>query len=244
MSAQTQARNWLQRVTIDRPARPAAQSWQGYLLWILAAALVGVGTTAIFSSGFELSRGWFVAVYAAITIPFVIAFVGWSAIDISEQVRRNLRRGVAGAVIVGGLMVAAVQGMDASPRPEGIDLVWDVVWLGVVYGTVDALLLNVVPVLAVWRASALLGHLTTWVSKIVTGVIALAASIVVTAAYHLGYAEFRGNDLTDPLVGNTIMSLGYLIFANPVTAIVAHIALHVASVFHGVDATVTLPPHY
>lgn len=35
-----------------------------------------------------------------------------------------------------------------SPSPKGMELVWAVLWLGVVYGAVDALLLTVMPVYA------------------------------------------------------------------------------------------------
>ncbi len=244
MSAQMLARRWLHPVTEDRPAGAVERTWQGYLAWVAAAALVGLATTAIFSGVLELDRDWFLVAYIAVMVPFLTSFVRWSGIEVGELARRNLRLGLVGAVITGGIMVAAVQRMDASPRAEGGALVWDILWLGVVYGTVDALLLNVLPILSVWRASALLGHMTTWTGKIVTGAVGLAASMIVTTAYHLGYAEFRGGDAVDPLVGNSIMSLGYLIFGNPITAIVAHIALHVASVIHGVDTTVTLPPHY
>ena len=45
-------------------------------------------------------------------------------------------------------------------------------------------------------------------------------------------------------IGNSIFSLGFLLTANPLTAVLAHIAMHIASVFHGIDTTVTLPPHY
>jgi hypothetical protein len=141
-------------------------------------------------------------------------------------------------------MVLAVQSMDASPRATGGALIWDIVWLGVVYGVLDALMLNVLPVMGVWRASTLLGHTTSWLGKFGTGTLAMIASLGVTAAYHLGYAEFRGSEVADPLFGNAVMTLGYLVFANPITAVVAHVALHIASAIHGVDTTVTLPPHY
>jgi hypothetical protein len=39
--------------------------------------------------------------------------------------------------------------------------------------------------------------------------------------------------------------LGFAILTgNPITAIGAHIVLHIASALHGVETTVTLPPHY
>ena len=38
----------------------------------------------------------------------------------------------------------------------------------------------------------------------------LAASLLVTALYHLGFAEFRGVALIQPLIGNAIVTLGKL----------------------------------
>jgi hypothetical protein len=68
--------------------------------------------------------------------------------------------------------------------------------------------------------------------------------LLVTAAYHLGYVEFRDGDVGSPLFGGSLTILGYLITANPLTAVLTHIVLHVVSVWHGIDSTVTLPPHY
>ena len=69
---------------------------------------------------------------------------------------------------------------------------WDILWLGVVYGIADALLLNVLPVVAVWRAFAHSGWTTGWPGKLAAGASSLVASLGVTAAYHLGYPEFQG----------------------------------------------------
>jgi len=121
--------------------------------------------------------------------------------------------------------------------------VWALIWLGLAYGTVDALLLTVMPALATWDAFNRL-CLVSGPGRILAGAAALVASLFVTAAYHVGYAEFRGPQLLAPVFGNGIMTLGYLLTTNPVTAIGAHVTLHVASVLHGIDTTVTLPPHY
>jgi len=47
-----------------------------------------------------------------------------------------------------------------------------------------------------------------------------------------------------PIIGNGVMSLGYLITANPIAAIASHIAMHVAGILHGPETTAQLPPHY
>jgi hypothetical protein len=158
--------------------------------------------------------------------------------------RRRWGWGLLGAVLVGAFLVVNVLGQPASPGPRGLGLVLALVWLGLVYGVVDALLLNVLPVVAIWSAFGTLGFTRRWPGRVLTGAAGLMASLFVTAAYHLGYAEYRGPELVSPLIGNGIMTLGYLLATNPLTAIGAHVALHVTSVLHGIDTTVTLPPHY
>lgn len=70
-----------------------------------------------------------------------------------------------------------------SPQEEGSPLA------RVVYGTVDALLLNVMPVWIVWSGQAeKVGGRSLRLRR---ASVALGASLLVTAAYHLGYHELR-----------------------------------------------------
>lgn len=80
--------------------------------------------------------------------------------------------------------------------------------------------------------------------KVLAGLFALGASLLVTGAYHLGFAEFQGTEVAKPLFGNGVLTLSYLISANPLATIVSHIGMHVASVLLGIETTVQLPPHY
>ncbi len=68
--------------------------------------------------------------------------------DRSQPSRSPFGGGLIAAVLAGAFVVANVWSQPASPMPQGLELVFDLLWLGVVYGTVDALLLNVFPVLA------------------------------------------------------------------------------------------------
>ena len=73
---------------------------------------------------------------------------------------------------------------------------------------------------------------------------ALATSLFVTAAYHWGYMEFRGPAPVAPLLGNALITVGYLLTTNLMTPVIAHMAMHIAAVLHGMETTVQLPPHY
>jgi hypothetical protein len=115
-------------------------------------------------------------------------------------------------------------------------------WLGLVYGTADALLLTVIPVLAIYGAEAP-ERLRRAGARAAAGGRALLAGLLVTAAYHLGFPEFRGPAVVQPLIGNSLVTAGYLLTGNPLTPVVAHVLLHAAAVIRGPEATVQLPPH-
>jgi len=66
----------------------------------------------------------------------------------------------------------------------------------------------------------------------------------VTATYHLGYPEFRGPAVIQPLIGNVLLTLGFLLTGSPLAAIIGHVIMHAAAVLHGMETTVQLPPHY
>jgi hypothetical protein len=152
--------------------------------------------------------------------------------------------GAVGAVLFGGFMVMSMLRQPASPRPEGLQLVVALLWLGILYGVVDALLLTVLPVAAAWKAFKSVGFTTHLPGRIAAGATGWLASGFVTVAYHAGFAEYRDADIVAPIIGNTITTLGFLLTTNPFVALVIHITLHVVSVLHGIDTTPTLPPHY
>ncbi len=68
--------------------------------------------------------------------------------------------------------------------------------------------------------------------------------VIDTAAYHFGFAEFRGPALIAPLIGNAIITLSYLATGSPIAAVLSHAVMHGAAVLHGMATTVQLPPQY
>ena len=86
------------------------------------------------------------------------------------MIRRHWLAGaILGAVIAAVVVFSAIATQDASPRDHGLTFVWEIVWLGVVYGAADAMLLNIIPVYALWQASTELGHTRTLQGKVLTG---------------------------------------------------------------------------
>ena len=84
----------------------------------------------------------------------------------------------------------------------------------------------------------------SWSRQLMRAVAALVASLFVTASYHWGYEECQGAEVMQPLIGSAIITIGYLLTSNLITPVVAHVAMHMAAVLHGMETTVQLPPHY
>lgn len=218
--------------------------WYVYLGWIVAAGVLGFAVSAFFAGLLRLPRNIFLIPYVGLAGSFLYAYVRWSGLSIGDLIRHNWLWGIVGAVLFSVFTVKNVLSQPVSPRPEGFSLVFDLLWSGVTYGLVDALLLSVLPVLATWQTFTLLNWTSNWTGKILVAVVAIIASLLVTAVYHLGYPEYRGRGLFGPIVGNAAMTLGYLLTNNPLTAALSHIAMHVAGVLHGSASVVQLPPHY
>lgn len=221
-----------------------ADSWWMHLLWVFAAGVVGLGITAVCAGWLKLERGWLVLAYALIAGAFLTAYFSWSHIDPVAELRRHWLQGLAGAVVIGFLMVRNVLSQPSSPRPQGAHLVFDLVWFGLVYGVLDGVFLSVMPLVASRQAFAGLGWIGGWSGTVGAALVGLLGSSYVAAAYHLGYPEFRGSEIALPVLGNDIMSLGTVLTGSPLTAAVSHAAMHVAAVLHGMEATIQLPPHY
>ncbi|HEX6206721.1 MAG TPA: hypothetical protein VF058_00005, partial [Actinomycetota bacterium] len=105
---------------------------------------------------------------------------------------------------------------------------------GVVYGSAEGLLLSVLPVVVTWQLLGALDWGDAW-----RGLAALAASVVVIVAHHLGYPEYRGRGIVSPVIGCTALSVAYLATGSPIAAIGGHIVLHLAMQLRGME----LPPH-
>ena len=220
------------------------KAWYAYLAWIVAAALLGFAISFIFAGVLRLPRSLYLVPYIAFSSLFIYIFVRWYGFSIGELIRRNWVWGAVGAILLAVFTIKNILSQPASPRSDGFSLAFDLLWSGVIYGLMDALLLSVLPVLAAWQAFTLLNWTAHWPGKIFVGVLAVFASLFVTIAYHLGYPEYRGAGLFGPAFGNTAMTLGYLITNNPLAAILSHIAMHIAGVLHGPASVIQLPPHY
>lgn len=217
--------------------------WWHHLLWIIIASGLGFAVAALFAGRLQLPRHLFLIPYVALTGAFLVAYFFWSEIDFVALLAENWGWGILAGALIGAVTIANVRSQPASRESSGGKLVVDLAWFGLTYGLIDALFLNVMPVLAVWQGLTVLGWEGTWAHTLAVGAFALLASLTVTLAYHVGYPEFRNRSVGLVLLGNGLITLAFLLSGNPLGAIVAHVVMHMAAVLRGPETTLQLPPH-
>jgi hypothetical protein len=214
------------------------------LIWILAAGLLGLVTSGLFSGRLKLQRHKFLVPYVILTGIFVFSFFYLNLIDFVDFLLTNWYFGIIAGVIVGAILVRNVLSQPPSSTVDNRNLTLDILWSGITYGVADAFLLNVIPVLVVWNGFEQASLLSTWTWQILALSLGLGASLLVTLLYHLGYREFRNRSVGLVLIGNTIITLAFLFSTNPLGAILSHTFMHIAAVIRGPETTIQLPPHY
>jgi hypothetical protein len=236
-------------VTPRSPATPSAGAHEvtplRHFAWLAGGMATAFLVPYLLADRVGLQRDVYYGVYAASVVGL---FVGWSH-DTGQSVREMCARHWKLAVVLGlaaaGAMAFFVTRQDVSgPHPGGLTLIGSVAWRGVVYGAADGLLLSAFPILLVFAALRNTKLRKRAGGLIAVGVVAIVASLAMTAVYHAGYGDFRSSKITKPLTGDLVWSIPTLATLNPIGAPIAHIGLHVSALFHNYNSNLFLPPHH
>ena len=223
----------------EHHGRPA-QHWT----WLVIGVVVSFLVPFVFADKLGVHRDLYYGLYGLATIGL---FVGWARStgqSLGELVARRWRLALVLGLIFAAISVLIVlKSEDSTPHPDGAEFIGAILWRGLAYGAVDGLLLSAFPILVVFAAFARSGLRQTRMGTVGVGAIALAASLLITATYHLGYSDFRSDKLRKPLTGDLVWSVPTLATLNPIGAPVAHAGLHVAAVTHSYETDTFLPPH-
>lgn len=212
-------------------------------IWTVVAGTAGWLASFVFSGLLRWPREQFLLAYVPVVVAVALGYQRGAGVSLRVQFARRWKAGLIVGVVLGALLARQVLSQPASARPDGLALALALAWDGVVYGAADALLLSVIPVLSLYGSRST-DEMSSASGRFRWALVALAGSTVVTALYHLGFAEYRGAGLWPPLIGNALITLSYLLAGSPVAPVVAHIMMHSAAVLHGMETTAQLPPHY
>jgi hypothetical protein len=226
------------------PSAPAVATAGRHITWLAAGTVVSFLVPFVLADQIGLQKDVYYGIYGLVVIGL---FIGWAHDthqSLSQMCARRWRLMLALAVVFAAITVAiGLQAEDAGPTPEGASLATSILWRGVFYGAVDGLLLSSFPILVVFAAFAGSRLRQRRGGIVAIGAIALAASVTVTAVYHLGYSDFRSSKVRKPMTGDLVWSVPTLATLNPIGAPIAHAALHVTAVAHNSETDLFLPPH-
>ena len=232
--------------TDDAPRTAARRTVRArrHWTWLAGGTVLSFLVPFVIADQLELQRDLYYGIYG---LAVVGLFTGWAR-DTGQSLRgmcaRRWRLALALGLAFAGISVLIVLGSeDATSRPGGLEFIAAIVWRGLVYGGIDGLLLSAFPIMVVFAAFAGSRLRRHRAGVFAVGVIALAASMAVTATYHLGYADFRSEKVRKPVSGDLVWSVPTLATLNPVGPPIAHAGLHVAAVTHSYETDLFLPPH-
>jgi len=212
-----------------------------HLAWFTAGVVIAFLIPFVFSSVLDLNHDLYYLVYFTAAAVFLATYAKTTRLDVVALFTRSWRWSLVLGVIASAFLVFRIlSGENSTAHPNGLYFIFAIGWRGVLYGTIDALLLTAFPMAVVY--TIMNARLDSLMRRAGFALFTLALVWMITAAYHLGYEQFREDGVGGPEAGNTIISVPAIVTANPLGAVVAHAAMHVAAVTHAYETDLYLPP--
>jgi len=203
------------------------------LAWSAGAAALFFAVPLVGTDWLGLQPDLYYLAYFTVAVAFFAWFVTAHAVALKDLWTLHLWQSLLVGAVAGGALAIGIFKQSAAPHADGWHFGFEIIWRGVVYGSVDALTLYVMPAAVAYLLVR--GDRRGLGRKVAFAGLALTLSMLVTATYHLGYTEYRGATLRSPEIGAVVANLPALSTGNPVGAVVTHGSMHVASVIHQRD---------
>lgn len=200
------------------------------MLWLGAAAILFFVVPLVGTVWLELQPDLYYLGYFTVAVSFFAAFVATHASALRPLWTANLWQSLLVGALVGAALAVGVFNQVATPHPDGWRFGFQIIWRGVIYGSVDALTLYVFPAAVAYLLMH--GNRSGLARKAGFAGLALVLSLLVTTTYHLGYSEYRGETIKYPEIGAVIANVPTALTGNPMGAVIAHGAMHTSAVVH------------
>ena len=209
--------------------------------WFVFGSALAFAIPYVGVSQLHLQHDVYYGAYFAVTLALLGTYARAEQVDVRALFTRHwLSSLIIGIPVAAFVVWNVVRSDDATSRPHSAYFAFELLWRGVGYGTVDALLLTVFPCVVAY--TVLHGRMTTMFRRARFIAVALPMVLVITATYHLGYPQYRQDGVAKPEIGNTLISIPMLATANPIGSIGAHISMHVTAVVHSYETPTFLLP--
>jgi formate/nitrite transporter FocA (FNT family) len=217
------------KVATETQPRPSSSAG-ALILWLAAAATLFFWVPFIGTDWLGIQPDLYYLGYFTVAVAFFVAFVITHAAALRPLWTQHLWQSLLVGALAGVALTLGIFAQAATPHPEGWRFGFQILWRGLVYGSVDALTLYVLPAAVAY----LLMHGDRQGLKRKAGFagLALLLSLLVTTTYHLGYSEYRDETIRYPEIGALVANIPTALTGNPLGAVVTHSTMHVAAVVH------------
>lgn len=210
--------------------------------WFIGVSVIAFLVPLVFSSWLGLHHDVYYLVYFSTVLAVLRVYVRASRINLTQAMTRRWPLSLGWGIASAAFVIWSVLGrIESTPHPSGGYFVFEIGWRGVAYGVVDALLLSAFPGLV--ARELMQRNLVGARRRIGYAVLTLALVMIITATYHAGYKDLQNvTGISQPEIGNTIISLPMIASANPAGSLLAHVSMHLAAVTHSYESQDRLPP--
>ena len=120
--------------------------------WFVGASAVAFAIPYLGVSVLDMQHDLDHLVFFAITLALLATYVRVEQISVSELFSRHWRWSVGiGVALAAFLVFNVIHGSNATARPHGAYFFFELLWRGLGYGTIDALLLTAFPAVVAYR---------------------------------------------------------------------------------------------
>ena len=115
------------------------------LAWLVGALALSFAIPFLGSDMLGLPLPIYYLCYFVLVLSFLGVYVRTTGVDLRALVRRRWAINLVLGLLAGAFVVARVLSGTGTPGPQGARYAFELFWRGVLYGTVDALLLTLFP---------------------------------------------------------------------------------------------------
>ena len=211
-------------------ARPEGTSFRTAAAWLIGGAATTFAVSFVAGDLVGVHHDLYLLIYATGVLGYLGWFAARSHVPWLTVLRRNLWWSLAIGAAVGFAVVRQLAGQVGTDHPAGAYFLFELVWRGLVYGAVDAIVLAVFPALLAYLVMH--GNRNGLRRKTAFAGLVVVFSLAITAAYHAGYPTYRSSDMAKPLIGSVMWDVPAMLTGNPAGAVLAHSAVHASAVVH------------
>ena len=200
------------------------------LLWLGAAAVLFFLVPFVGTGRLELQPDLYYLGYFTVAVVFFAAFLARHGAALRPLWTVHLWQSLLIGALAGIALAIGIFNQAATPHPDGWRFGFQIIWRGLIYGSVDALTLYVFPAAVAYLL--LHGNRNGLRRKAAFAGLAVLLSLLVTTTYHLGYSEYRGDTIKYPEIGALVANVPTALTGNPLGAVLTHDTMHVSAVVH------------